>query len=296
MSHETEHRPGTRSEAPTPAETREAVFPDKKSALDRLGRKGQFIAGGAILATIIGGGIGAQKILGDSNESPVPTPKPTIDAPVTPGETATPTTTPAPTETVEPSPTDIPTGIETEVPLSDIEPVPADLPADELVKEMSERLEQWVFAGATEDSIAETQNKVLALMDEGHQYEDALDLVAQENAKKYEDTLLAENWEENPLTVDYRDGIIEENTNLMGVVLGQQTRGEEFIYREIEFSEFEEITDPTLVKEGQRLIHFVKSVTPRNSTSEPRKVLMAQVFDVSDGTARLVERASNNIS
>ncbi len=99
------------AETPSVEQTRRSVYPEKKSVLDRLGRKGQFAVAGAIATGLVAGGlVVGSKLGGESNEAPEPNPNPT------PTDIA-PTTEPTvePTEPIaEPTPTDLPTDIETD--------------------------------------------------------------------------------------------------------------------------------------------------------------------------------------
>lgn len=90
MSHDIERPTNMKSETPSVDTVRDVVFPEKKSGLNRLGRRGQVAIAGAIASTLLAGGLFAGSKIGEANNNNAPEvdPNPTAEAPVVPGEQA----------------------------------------------------------------------------------------------------------------------------------------------------------------------------------------------------------------
>jgi len=107
MSHNTEHQPKTSIETPSTHETRSAVYPDSKES--KMGRKGQMLVAGTILAGVAIAGVGGAKWAeSNSNEVPEYGGEPTIEAPVTSAPVEQEPTAEPSTEVGQDDPTNIP--------------------------------------------------------------------------------------------------------------------------------------------------------------------------------------------
>lgn len=86
MSHDIEHNQETSStKAPSVHETRATVFPEKRSRLDRLGRKGIVSIAAGALGLTLAAGLGGMKLAQSSHDIPTHT-DPTAEAPAVPGQ------------------------------------------------------------------------------------------------------------------------------------------------------------------------------------------------------------------
>lgn len=274
MSHETEHRTDSITYTPSTDETRQTVFPEKVRRLDRLNRGGQWAIGGVIASLAIAGGFLGGKALSEKNEAPNSVPKPTAEAPVTPG----PIESEAPVETTEPSPA------ETEPSTSnELQPIPADLSVEELAKASSNLYLDWVLANATDETVEEAYDKWHTTSDIS--VEEFTHNVAQLNADRYSSVLFSNTWSENPDLVEYYDNTLNSNATLIEVALQRHVAGEPLVKISTSISNITELDAP----EGQRIIRYDIDGEYENSDQEYIDGTVIETFDISDGTARLIQ-------
>ena len=208
---------------------------------------------------------------GDSSETPTSTSAPTVEAPVVPGEN--------PTQPVE---TETPAPVETEPTTSiDLEPIPADAPPEEIAQASTDMWNDWVFTGATEDTVVETNNSWFAYEGE---YESFLQETANKNAEPFVETYFAPDRENNQALVHYYDIAVEANKDYLEVALNRINNDKPLIDVSVEISNVFEVPAP----EGQRTIQFNIDGEFTNSEVEYRGGLIKRTFDISDGTARMI--------
>ena len=120
MSHETEHKVTTPQDK-SAHEIREQFNEKENPRSAKWGRGKQVgVAATILTALAVGSGLTMNALSGESKEAPEPGTRPTVEAPVVPGET------PAPVETSEPAPTSEPT-VETEPTVGNLEFRESDL-------------------------------------------------------------------------------------------------------------------------------------------------------------------------
>jgi len=289
MTQNTEHQPKTTIETPSTHETRSAVFPEAK---EPKGRKRQMaIMGGLVVGLASAGGLGAY--LATSSESNTPTPEPSVEAPVVPGESeATPTAEPT-TEVGSEDPTNIPeeeTPIEAEGPSAEL-PAPetlrlsAELPPEELVQDTYALWTDWMFADATKDTIEATKQ---ARYDANIDLEEFKSITAQENADYYSKALLPDNWQEDPFATQTYNDAVSGNMDFIGSALSRITSGDPVIEHDFNITNVHQIEGGS---DENILIDFDVDSEYINNTTTPSTSLSAtfRYKVATDGTARLVE-------
>lgn len=277
MSHDLE--PKTTIETPSVEEARHA-FTGKTSSLEKFKGKRQvaFISGIAI--GLAGLGFGAQKIMSESvNNAPEPNTQPSVEAPVVPGE---------PTAPSDP---------ETQTPV-EIAPetlrLSADLPAEELARQSVDLVNDWMFAGATEETIEATAAEQIRLIqEEGIGFEQAFTYMAEENADYYTKAVMVDDWENNPEAVEFHQYMVDRNAKAIQVALTRHTNNEPLITWDVEVSDVQELERP----EGKRSIQYISTITAHNDESVPTPVSLMNVrgFDTTSGSALLFDESSNQL-
>ena len=271
MSHETEHKVTTPQDK-SAHEIREHFNEKENPRSAKWGRGKQVgVAATILTALAVGSGITMNALSGETKETPEPGTQPTVEAPVVPGEN--------PTQPVE---TETPAPIETEPTTSiDLEPIPADASPEEIAQASTDMWNDWVFTGATEDTVVETNNSWFAYEGE---YESFLQETANKNAEPFVETYFAPDWENNQALVRYYDVTVGANKNYLEVALHRINNDKPLISVSTEVSNVFEVPAP----EGQRIIQYNISGEFTNSEVEYRGGLIKDIFDISDGTARLV--------
>lgn len=262
---------------------------------EKAGRKGWIgkALGSAAGIAVAAAGVVGYNMVSNDNEAPEPTTEPGASAPAVPGPVETSEPTAAPVETAEPSPSDLPTA-ETPETITTIEPVPADLPAQELVEAASALVQEWIFAGATEDSIEATRAERLDILGEGGvTAEEAVRIIAERNAEQYTDTILGSDWQNNAWAVEYREYLISSNVRAIQSALTRFVNGEPLQYQTTESSDFSELEAP----DGQRIVSYQQTTTIHNGEHEPSTSIYVHTFDIlDDGTVRLVNQETTQLN
>jgi len=282
MTQNTEHQPSA---------------PDTLSIYEKKsesGRKRQMAVMGGILASLATvGTVGACVASNSGSSTPEVTPKPSVEAPVVPGEVeATPTVEPT-TEVGSEDPTNIPEespveieGSSAELPAPETLRLSAELPPEDLVQRTYELWSDWVFAGATEESAASTVEAYYAFND--GTIDDFKEDLAKKNADYYSVALLPDNWQEDPFAVKTYDDTFTSNEDFIGTVLSRDANGEPLIEHDFTITNVDQIGNGS----GEDiLIDFDVDSEYENNTTTPSTSQSAtfryKVAD--DGTARLVE-------
>lgn len=212
---------------------------------------------------------------------------PTEPAPQGIEETTTPAETTAPVAGVEPTEVETPVEVGAEALR-----IPADLPAEELARALVELENTWMFAGTTEDTIEETgEEQIRLIQEDGLGYDEAFIALAEKHADYYDDAMLIEGWEENPETVAYREYLVTANAALISDALENYRNNEPLPYWTSEVREVKEVE----TTEGERIVSFVTTVTPHNSTAEPGDLSNAVGFDTKTGSALVHDIGSSKL-
>lgn len=179
--------------------------------------------------------------------------------------------------------------------------IPADLPTEELAKAAIDLLNDWLYADATADVIAATDQATTdAVLIDNVPYQEAIANLAQENAELYASALLVDNWRADPDLVAFHDGAVANNEEAIEIAITRFTRGEPLITREHTYRFEGTYAEPYLgeqdAPEGQRIIAFRMATDFINSEVPTYSAEYYFTFDVSDGTARLAKfMAANRI-
>ena len=253
MTQNSEHQPTT---------------PDTLSIYEKKsesGRKRQMAIMGGILASLatVGtvGACVASNSVGDKAEA---TPKPSVEAPVVPGEAE---------------------GPSTELPAPETLRLSAELPPEELVQDTYELWSDWLFADATKDTIEATKQ---ARYDANVDLEEFKSITAQENADYYSAALLPDNWQDDPFATQTYNDTVTGNMDFIGSALSRFTNGDPVIEHGFTITNVDQIGNGS----GEDiLIDFdVDSEYENNNTTPSTSQSATFRYKVADdGTARLVE-------
>lgn len=280
MSHDIEPNRKHSVETPSAENLHDRFKPDRKrSKVEKFGRGRQVAVISGIAVALAGVGVFGGKFATEAKDAPDIDTKPTAEAPVVPGEPTEPTSEPTPVESEAP----VESGPETLR-------IPADLPAVELARASVELVDDWAFAGATDDTIEQTQKEQMRLIqEEGIGFDQAFVEIAEQNAQYYSKAVLIEDWESNEEAVVYREYLVQENARNIRDALRHYVNNEPLPYWTYEIDEVEELEAP----EGERTIRFITKVTPQNSEGTAGTLMNVRGFDTKTGSAMLLDEASN---
>lgn len=169
----------------------------------------------------------------------------------------------------------------------DVETISAELPADQLIDAALNRQNDWVFQGATSETVPDNQAQVdnLYLNDPSYNedYDAVLRAVADANGQKYAETVFKTDWQNDPALVDYYNDKVAANAETMNTNIARFKRGEAYVEQVSQIGAVVELE----AEENQRIVKFDVQDTLINSNNVPVTSTGTYTFDISDGTARI---------
>lgn len=287
----------TSTEVPTPNahELRGMVHPERKGDKS-VSRAKQMGVMGVILATIGAAGFGGMKYAeSKANNSPEPSPEPTVSAPVVPGEA-----TPTPTETtpVEEEPSADPTNTEVENPgemdreaLIESLKIPVGLSPTETAEAYMSLSNKWLMADATEEEIDKTIQDFYEYNSDGSADLDGfIEQKALENADIYSEALFIKGWENSPNLVKVYNHLVYGNQQNIATNMKNRTDGMDLFYLENTISNAQDSS-----VDSNNLTSFSFDLTQEFINSSNERTVEGFVnldFDTSTGKSLLSNHSS----
>ena len=159
--------------------------------------------------------------------------------------------------------------------------IPADLSVEQLAITSGKLWDEWVFAGATDETLAVTDR---GFDDFNGTIDEYIAGLAQKNADLYSSAFLGENWQDDPSLVGFYNNTVEANKMYIEIGLKRYMNDEPMIKVVEHESDITELPAP----EGQRIIQYTLSGKIENSTSQYIGGIVKRTFDISSGSALLI--------